>query len=658
MNNLSSKLKTPAWRRVVAELAKPAPDDRAFLTRLLSVLHQVAGARQAVLFAVPVAEGDSPENAEPNASLVWPPGQGSGQQPALQAEHAIKSAARAAAGSGEMEVFGLESEDSPYYESSNAGYVCAIPIAPKAEQQIAPAGVVTLLLDQRSAQALQASLAMIEVLAGYVHLHGAQQALHQMRSAGAALDLAARLIAAINTAPNFKGATMQLVNDLMRALQVDRVALGWTHGVGVRGEGESIRVTAISDTEQIDRRLAMVKKLQGAMDECLDQAQPVLYPAPPERAATEGEAADMLLARAITHAHRELAAGDAKLKVSSLPLRIGDEVVGVITVESAADGAIELGTIELLQAALDLIAPVLRIRKSDDRNLALRAWDDTLRVGGWAVGPKHTAWKLAGIILFIGLLFVTLYKVPYRVEAPVEIEPRVKRTVSIPYDSIIADVPPGIEPGVEVEAGQLLLELDTTEIRLSALDAEAELSRALTAADAAQLQNKQAEAKQALAQAEQARARLDLLRKRIEQGRIVAPIGGTIIAGDPKEMEGASVKLGQGLFEIAPLDDLVVVARVADSDIALVGRSETRGGSFASKAYPARRFDLTVERVVPLAATDEGKNTFEVRARLDETAVWMRPGMEGLAKFDTGERSIAGIASRRIVDTLRLWLWW
>jgi hypothetical protein len=96
------------------------------------------------------------------------------------------------------------------------------------------------------------------------------------------------------------------------------VALGWIHGIGSSGVA---RVVAISDTEMIDRRMAMVQKLAAAMDECLDQEQAVLYPPPP----AEGEKADVLLSQAITHAHRELAASDARLKVVSLPLRDGDK---------------------------------------------------------------------------------------------------------------------------------------------------------------------------------------------------------------------------------------------------------------------------------------------------------------------------------------------
>ena len=36
----------------------------------------------------------------------------------------------------------------------------------------------------------------------------------------------------------------------------------------------------------------------------------------------------------------------------------------------------------------------------------------------------------------------------------------------------------------------------------------------------------------------------------------------------------------------------------------------------------------------------------------------MRPGMEGLAKFNTGDRSLIDIGTKRVRDTLKLWLWW
>ena len=62
----------------------------------------------------------------------------------------------------------------------------------------------------------------------------------------------------------------------------------------------------------------------------------------------------------------------------------GDQrIVGVVTVETTTDGPIDLAVIELLQAALDLLAPVLRLRRSDDRPLPVRAWVSTRQAGKW-----------------------------------------------------------------------------------------------------------------------------------------------------------------------------------------------------------------------------------------------------------------------------------
>ncbi len=670
MNDVSEKLKTPEWGRVVAELSRPAGDDVTFLRRLTSVLGQVSGARRATLVVVPPGAAEGSSSSEPRALFAWPTDGAGG---AVEADRDTLSAARSAGERGATRVFGVDESGSgggAYYTSGPSGYLVGLPIGFGGSGPGGAAPVVVLALDSRSPQAMAATMALVEVLAGYVHTHAAQQQLLRLRSAGAALDLAARLIASINHAPNFKGASMQAANDLMRQLQFDRVAIGWTHGLGRRGEGERVKLVALSDTEHVDRRMAMVQKLEAAMDECLDQEQAVLYPPPPERDAPgEGEngaaePADVLLSQAVVHAHKALASGDAQLRVASVPLRAGEDVVGVLTVElgGGAPGASRSGpglnaqTVELLQAVADLVAPVLRIRRSDDRNVALRSWDTALAGGAWAVGPRHTAWKLLGVAVMALVVSVLVVRAEYRIEAPVELRPIERRTVSVPFNGVISEVPEGIEAGARVEAGDVLLVLDTTELLLQAIDTRAQLRTAETERDQASRERKLAEAQQAEARAAQARARLELLEQRISDATVRAPISGTILAGDVRDVRGSAVELGQALFEIAPLDQMRVVARVDDRDIGLVSLGQS--GSVATKAYPGRRFPMTVERVVPMAVPSEGGNTFEVHATLDASAAWMRPGMEGLCKLDTGRRTLAEIGARRVVDTLRLWLWW
>lgn len=656
-----SNLRAPGWQRVVAELNAPLPDDRAFLARLLSVLGQVSGARQAVLFAVDAAQGDAPTGPEPRPMIAWPE---SGPELAIQAPNEARSAARGASESGQIRIFGLDKDDGLYEAGEGAkGCLIAVPIGggptpggtPEDQAASSPKGVITLLIESRSKSALQTTMALVEVLTGYIHAHAARQQLRRTRAAGAALDLAGRLIAAVNLAQNFKGSGLQLCNDLARQLKADRVALGWVRGVGEAG---AVRVQALSDTEHIDRRLAMLQKIEAAMDECLDQEQAVLYPPPPQ----EGPGGDVVLGQAITHAHRDLASADARLKIASLPLRCevdGDQrVVGVITVESASDGPIDASTIELLQAALDLVAPVLRLRRSDDRPLPTRTWASTIHAGRWLVGPKHTGWKLVGLIAVIATAFAAFVPFTYRVGSPVEVRARVKRVIAAPFDGVIGSIPESIKAGVRVSAGDLLAVMDTEEMERRADDAAAQLTLALKEADNARGEGDISEAQQAEARAAGAQAQLDLVRHQIGQARLTAPISGSVIAGELQDKIGASTKMGDTLFIIAPLDEMVAVARVDDRDIGLI---EVGGkGLVATRHDPSKTYPVTIERIVPLAQAKEGVNAFDVWVRFDTKAPGglELDGLQGRARLDAGRHTLLYIGTRRVRDWLRLWLWW
>jgi hypothetical protein len=43
---------------------------------------------------------------------------------------------------------------------------------------------------------------------------------------------------------------------------------------------------------------------------------------------------------------------------------------------------------------------------------------------------------------------------------------------------------------------------------------------------------------------------------------------------------------------------------------------------------------------------------------LESPQAWWRPGMTGLARIDVGDKNIFWILTHRLVDNLRLLLWW
>jgi len=639
-----SSLKATGWQRVVAELNAPCPDDKTYLERLLRIVCRVSAARQGVVF-LPGGDGSSPDV---HAVAVWPaPGPGGEERAVPPADNTpiefapdARSAAAATIESGQSRAFAIEKKKSALYGvDPGEGGILAIPLV---GHEGKPAAAITMLIEPRSKQAVQSTLAMAEVLAGYVSGHAARQQLRRTQTAGFALDLATRLIGSLNTAPNFKGASLQLVNDLAKQFKADRAALGWV-------KTDAVHVVAMSDTEHFDRRMEMVKRLEAAMDECLDQEQPVVFPAPPEQA-------DALLAQAITHAHRDLASGASAARICSVPLRDAERVQGVVTLEFTGDAPIDLGAVELLQAAMDLLAPVVALRRTADRNAALRAGDDLKRAGAWALGAKHTVWKMVGVAVLAAFLFVTFFTTTYRVGSDATLQPRTKQVISVPFDGLIREVPDAIEAGAMVRAGDLLVQMDTAELELAAQEEEQKIAKAQKSLSAARAENKPHEALKADSEIAIARAALEGIRSRILRSRVVAPIDGQIIAGRLRDRVGSSVKTGDKLFEIAPLGDLLVVARVDERDVALIAPGSA--GRLSTRSHPGDLFDLKVESIVPLAQAEEGKNLFEVRAALaSPPPSWMRPGMEGIARLDAGNRSLLYIGTRRILDAVRLWLW-
>jgi hypothetical protein len=117
------------------------------------------------------------------------------------------------------------------------------------------------------------------------------------------------------------------------------------------------------------------------------------------------------------------------------------------------------------------------------------------------------------------------------------------------------------------------------------------------------------------------------------------------------------------MIEVADLSSMKIIAKVDDRDIGYIQVGQT--GEISPKADPSKTVAFVVDQIVPLSQAEQGVNAFEVRASFvapeqlsDHEKRWLLPGLEGQAKFNTERRSFAWILSRRIVDQMRVWLWW
>jgi multidrug efflux pump subunit AcrA (membrane-fusion protein) len=217
-----------------------------------------------------------------------------------------------------------------------------------------------------------------------------------------------------------------------------------------------------------------------------------------------------------------------------------------------------------------------------------------------------------------------------------------------------------VEVGDEVKEGKVLAKLKTLPLERSLNSALAEMFESEKQADSARAAKKWAEAQMASAKVRQLKEQTELLREQIDQASIKALIAGTVVKGDLSRFVGATVDKGQVLLEIAPVRSLRAELSVPEDQVADLLAATRRGqvrGLLATSSFPDRRIGIVVERISPMAEEDSDPAVFKVRARLETTYDWMRPGMEGVAHVSLERRRLAWIGSRRLVNKLRLWLW-
>jgi hypothetical protein len=135
----------------------------------------------------------------------------------------------------------------------------------------------------------------------------------------------------------------------------------------------------------------------------------------------------------------------------------------------------------------------------------------------------------------------------------------------------------------------------------------------------------------------------------------MAPFAGIVVSGDLHQSLGSTVRRGQVLFEVTPLNSYRVILEVDESDITSIANGQA--GALSLTSLPGEVLPLAVTQVTPVALSREGRSYFRVEALLARTTDRLRPGMEGVAKVEAGRRKLIWIWTHKFVDWLRLTLW-
>ena len=463
------------------------------------------------------------------------------------------------------------------------------------------------------------------------------------QAAGNAPQLAA-VSADVVAQERFGPAALALVNGLAARCEAVQVVLGWRHG-----SSDRVHTVAISHRDKFDRFSTPLALTDDALDEALDH-DGGLHLAPPAAGLHP-------LHLLPTPAHDLLQASLGPVHLVSLPLRRGDAAPrAVLLLAFAAAHAPDAGLRARLAQLMAPLLPWLETLHGQARAWPLRLGDALRSQAQALLGPSGVGLKAAAVGASLLLLYALFAHWDYRISANGQLATDSTRIISAQFDGRIDQAPPSA--GDTVREGSVLATLDTRELRQQETDAQAERKRYLAEADKARAANALADLEVATARAAQAGARLARLTDLLAQAEHRAPFDGVVVEGERKELQGAPVRKGDKLYRLARVEGLYATLMVAERDAALVAPGQT--GELVLVSRPDLKIPLRVLAVIPVAQTrgQEG-NHFLVRAELQQAPqAWWRPGMSGNARIDTGERQVAWILTHRLVDSLRLLLWW
>ncbi len=429
----------------------------------------------------------------------------------------------------------------------------------------------------------------------------------------------------------FATASASVVADLAVLLRCERVSLGlW--------ERQRVRVATVSGVTDLRAQQDAVGRIAQAMQEALDQRCAIVHPLPPDMVGY------------LTQAHAELARGNGRLSICTVPIVSGEQASGVLLFER--DGGFDAHTLQLAKDAALFVGPVLVLQRRAEASLQARLQSTVGR--GPAARPR-SPWPLAALAAVIALMVLGAWPMPYRVVASARVEGEAQRVIAAPVDGFVRSV--AARPGEAVRAEQVIVQLDDRDLQLQREKWDSEIAKLDKQYRDALSKDEAAAIVVASSKLEEARTQLELAQRQLERTALRAPFDGVLISGDLSQSIGMPVKRGQELMTMATERAYRIVAEVDEQDVAALRLGQKAQVLFAALPEPVA---FSVARIAPVANTADGRNVFEVEgsSALDGAdAITLRPGLRGVAKIEIESSFVAAVWWQRVSQWWRRTSW-
>lgn len=444
-----------------------------------------------------------------------------------------------------------------------------------------------------------------------------------------------RILARAGSYETLEGFAHALTNALRSRAQCSEVMFGEVRR-------SRIRLLSVSGIDEPKLKVAGTLLARQAMEECLDLRMPV---------AIRGGSETTGVMRYPLHEKWSQSAGGAA--ILTVPILNGDdEVTAVLSFVRSSEQPFDQEEVEKFESTLSQLGIAVPLLQRSERSLLQHVVAST-------VGRLRRMRSLRNLLttsLLVGAIaWFAFGTISHNVVVPCQVAARQVFHIGAPFEGRIASCK--AKPGQMLKAGDLICEFDVTELKLKLAEVSSELESLELEVQQAAAGNDMTRASLLSTRRGALLARQTAIDHRIKSAVIRATEDGMILRGDLSGRLGQIVPQGEPLFEFVPTSVRGMKLEVQVPEEFALDVHEGMKVLFASSALPEQRQYYTVETMLPAAELRGTDSVFVAEAPIPKSAKWMRPGMEGTAEVDLGEKPVWRVMLFPVVHYLYRTFW-
>ncbi len=458
-----------------------------------------------------------------------------------------------------------------------------------------------------------------------------------------------------------------IVNEGRRLIGCDRLSLAvWRSG--------KCRLTAVSGADDVERRSNLVQRLEELGRRVLIFGETLWYPAARE---TLAPALEQALDACLDESHARVfgAIPLVKRPPDGEPAS-GSEPIGLLFVEQFHAASVDPALVARTEAVSRHAASALA-NAVEYESLPLLKLERGLLGLKWLTKARQLPKTLAcGLAVLLAAALLTFYPADFSIEARGELQPRTRRDVFAPSDSIVSEI--HVADRGNVRAGEVLItlrrpqldfelhrvlgETQTARKRLAGVQAERlgpERGKTDTPQRYNQLTAEEEELKELLASLSDQE---QILRRQQAELEVTSPIDGQVLTWDVQQLlESRPVQRGQVLLAVGDLaGPWQLELRLPDDHAGYVLQAEQAQDSrlevdFLLATDPGQTYRGRIEKTALAAQIDEvyGAHVLVTVAIDRESVSGLRPGASVIGKIRCGRRAIGYVWFHDLISLVR-----